>query len=360
MKINRDGREQFASLELLRAIASLMIVLFHAHSIAQKHAIALAEPFFDAPLWWHSCIDLFFTMSGFLMIHMSRNLYGAPNGLRVFAIRRLSRTPPLYWIYTTAIAALFLLKPAMSQYGPIDWQTYLGSIFFYPMERKPVIAIGWTLNYEIFFYCIIGLSLLFPYEKGWKFAIGVLASVVALGKIFAVTSNPWLTWTDPLMLDFVIGILVAVIYYRGVAFGNWGSVALVALGMFLITCYRTPGDFDFARIETMGIGMGLIIAAATWRKTALSFGKAAPIISQLSQQAYTMYLCHILVLKCIEMVYFKFANGWWANVGYILGGTLLTIAASKVLYELLERPLTEYLRLRVKKMLTPTPKATAA
>ena len=183
----RDGKEQFAGLELLRLIASLMIILFHAHSIALKHARVHGDDFFNAPVWWYSCIDLFFTMSGFLMIHMSRNLYGSGHGVKIFAARRASRTPPLYWIYTLLVTVLFLIKPSLSAEGPIDLRTFLCSVLFYPDIRNPVIAIGWTLNYEIFFYCIIALSIFLPFQTGWKLAIVALVSAVTMGQVFGFT-----------------------------------------------------------------------------------------------------------------------------------------------------------------------------
>ena len=350
MTVIRDGKEQFAGMDLLRVIASLMIVLFHAHSIALKHVTANAEIFFEAPRWWYSCIDLFFTMSGFLMIHMSRNLYGSWRGVKIFAARRASRTPPLYWIYTLMIAGLFLALPNLSSEGPVTWQKFLASVFFFPMQEKPVIAIGWTLNYEIFFYCIIGLSLFFPYAKGWKFSALILVTLVAIGRILDLRTNPWATWTDPLMLDFVIGILVAVIYYRGAALSSAASWGLVLVGVLAILAYRTPADFDVMRALTMGVGMGCIVAAVTWRKVPISFPRAGRYISLLSNQTYTMYLCHILVLKTVELVYYRIFGGWWAHIAYILFGTVVTIIASKVLYELLERHVTEHLRQRVKRM----------
>jgi len=59
MKYSRKDNEQFESLDLLRVIAALMIVLFHAHSIAFKNSLHHAESFFAVPSWWYSCIDLF-------------------------------------------------------------------------------------------------------------------------------------------------------------------------------------------------------------------------------------------------------------------------------------------------------------
>jgi exopolysaccharide production protein ExoZ len=335
-------------------IASLMIVLFHAHSIALKQATAGGEAFFQAPVWWYSCIELFFTMSGFLMIHMSRNLYGSAKGVKNFAVRRAVRTPPLYWVYTLLITGIFLVQPSLSAEGPIDLRTFLASIFFYPDARSPVIAIGWTLNYEIFFYTIIGLSIFLPFAHGWKMAVAILITLVTIGRVFELNTNPWATWTDPLLLDFVIGIIVAVIYYQGISLSKLGAVLCVGIGFFLIGSYESIQNFDVTRAATMGVGMGLILAAATWQEKPLVLGKYAPLVTLLSQQTYTMYLCHILVLKGVQLVYFPVLTyfgfaGFGVNIGYIAVGTLATLVISRILYFIIEKPLTEYLRQQLHK-----------
>ena len=152
------------------------------------------------------------------------------------------------------------------------------------------------------------------------------------------------------MLDFVIGILVAVAYYSGLALANTGTGLLLCSGLVLIICYQRLAPDDLWRVATMGAGMGCVVAAATLREKAISFGKCGSLIRLLSQQAYTMYLCHILVLKCIELAWFRVYRGWWVNVAYIIIGTLITIVVSKVLYELIEKPVTEILRRRVKRL----------
>jgi peptidoglycan/LPS O-acetylase OafA/YrhL len=349
----RNGKEQFASLDLLRVVASLMIVLFHAHSIAVKNAVKQGVHLFEAPQFWYSCVDLFFVMSGFLMIHMSRNLFGSSHGVKMFAIRRLTRTPPLYWIYTLMITAIFLIQPSLSAEGPIDLRTFLTSIFFIPNTRSPVIAIGWTLNYEIFFYCIIGLSIFLPYAKAWKAAIAALVVAVGIGYCFALPASPFGVWTNPLLLDFAIGILAAVVYYKNVALRNGGTLALFVLGIFFVLLLNPSWgipEFFLFRALSAGLGMGLIVAAATWREKPLEFGRFTPVIRFFSEQTYTMYLCHILVLKILELVYYRFFHGYWAHIGFILLGAVITTLVSRVLYALIEKPLTEFLRLKIKKV----------
>lgn len=340
----RTSRTQFASLEYLRILASLMIIVFHAHSISQKHATQQGIVYFDLPILWNCCIELFFVMSGFLMIHMSRNLFGSPAGVRNFFLRRVTRTPPLYWIYTIGIAALFIAVPGLSAGGPMDLKTILGSLLFIPMERAPVITIGWTLNYEVFFYTIIAFSIFLPYQAGWKAAVAVIVALVATGYGLGLTSAPWSTWTNPINLNFVIGILVAVAYYAGFTLTRAGRWIAAVIGIALVLSLRRLVDGDLLRVVTMGLGIGCVIAAATLSDKQWSLGRFHSIAHELSNQTYTMYLAHILILKFLEVIYFRLFTGFTSDVGYIVFGTALVVMVSRPLYLGGEKPITAYFR----------------
>jgi exopolysaccharide production protein ExoZ len=352
---DQRSRIQFASLEYLRVIASFMIILFHAHSISLRHADQQGLSYFSVPIFWYGCIDLFFVMSGFLMIHMSRNLYGRSGGLRNFLLRRITRTPPLYWVYTIGIAAIFTITPTLSSQGTVGWKWLVGSMLFYPMARDPIIAIGWTLEYEVFFYIVIGLSILLPYRWGWKFALSALIGAVSLGIALGVKANPWGTWTNPLLLDFAIGICVAVTYYSGVSLSRIGTWIAVILGLVLICVLHRLTPRDLLRPATAGAGVGLIVAAATMTETPWRLGRFHRFAHELSNQTYTMYLCHILVLKLFESLYFRFFTGFGADITFILVGFIVVVIVSRGLYVIGERPITEYLRQLLKKLHAPRP-----
>ena len=103
-----------------------------------------------------SGVDLFFVISGFIMVYSSEDLFGARGAWRTFLTRRLVRIVPLYWL-TTAITI-----PLMSL--TVDWQSLLGSYFFIPYRAPsnaivPLHGVGWTLNLEMFFYVIFAAAI---------------------------------------------------------------------------------------------------------------------------------------------------------------------------------------------------------
>lgn len=340
----RTSRAQFASLEYLRILASLMIIVFHAHSISRNHAAQQGIAYFDMPIFWNCCIELFFVMSGFLMVHMSRNLFGSPGGVRNFFLRRVTRTPPLYWIYTIGVAALFIAVPRLSAGGPIDLKTVLGSLLFIPMEREPVITIGWTLSYEVFFYTIVAFSIFLPYQAGWKAAVAVIVAFWTAGRVLDLTSAPWSTWTSAINLNFVIGILVAVAYYAGITLSRAGRWIAAIVGIALVLSLRRLLNGDLLRVVTMGVGIGGVVAAATLNDRQWSLGRFHAIAHELSNQTYTMYLAHILILKFLEIIYFRAFTGFAADIVFIVFGTALVVVVSRPLYLGGEKPITKYFR----------------
>lgn len=61
------------------------------------------------------------------------------------------------------------------------WEDVIQSLMFIPLNLKdggapffgsPVLHVGWTLNYEIYFYLIFGISLLFKSLGGLHFQLG--------------------------------------------------------------------------------------------------------------------------------------------------------------------------------------------
>ena len=62
---------------------------------------------------WAAGVDAFFVVSGFIMVHASRKLFGMPGGRAVFLARRIARIVPLYWAVTTVYLALGLIAPGL-------------------------------------------------------------------------------------------------------------------------------------------------------------------------------------------------------------------------------------------------------
>jgi peptidoglycan/LPS O-acetylase OafA/YrhL len=101
-------------------------------------------------------VDIFFAISGFVIVISSERLLGADGAPLVFLRKRLIRIVPIYWLTTML---------ALSTLGSIHPATVAASFFFVPNVNEysatvtPVLSVGWTLNLEMFFYALFALAL---------------------------------------------------------------------------------------------------------------------------------------------------------------------------------------------------------
>jgi len=104
--------ERIALIQVLRAIAALSVAVGHT----QRNAILVAAANhreFDPILLdlTEAGVDLFFVISGFVMVFASRDLFATPGGGLVFLSRRIARIVPLYWSMTTIFLTAMLVSP---------------------------------------------------------------------------------------------------------------------------------------------------------------------------------------------------------------------------------------------------------
>ncbi len=342
--VPRTGRETFAGLDVLRVLAALMILVYHAHSIATKNALRQDTTIFAEPTWWYACIDLFFVMSGFLMVHMGRSLYGAPRGALIFASRRLVRTPPLYWLYTLVFALAWMLFPHLPGATPIDAVRLLKSLLFLPTGTPPVILVAWTLYLEVFFYVVFGLSLLLSFNRGPWVAMTVLAGMTLIGLLPGVAQSTVALWTDPLMLDFCLGMGVALLFFRGATLHPLGRAGVLIVALVALAALPDLGTRNFLRVPTYGLSAACLVALATWGNSNALPKSLSQATAALGATAYSLYLSHIVFLKLFEAVFFRAFAGRAACYGFLVLGCLFALAGSWIAYRFVEQPLTRWLK----------------
>ncbi|HKX10107.1 MAG TPA: acyltransferase [Stellaceae bacterium] len=194
------------SIQYLRAIAASLVVLHHAFSVP-----SLVE-FYPRPYGSYG-VDLFFVISGYIMWSTTAD---GSRGPRRFWIARIVRIVPLYWIFTSLYIAVALVAPTALFSGALDPVHLLKSYLFIPAAHPatglilPVYMLGWTLNYEMFFYLVFGLCLLIPSQR-WRLLtlVGALGLLVALGLAARPSEAAAQIYTNPLLLEFAAGAVLA-------------------------------------------------------------------------------------------------------------------------------------------------------
>nr|WP_315233241.1 acyltransferase [uncultured Albidiferax sp.] len=205
--------QRLEALQVLRAIAAGMVVYVHALATYKTKVDV-----FDAVLvnygFGELGVKLFFCISGFIIFLSSQSLIQGPTSVWYFLRRRLIRIAPMYWCATLVYA----VKLAVQGAAPgVDAMLY--SVLFIPFVdseglMRPVLGAGWTLNYEMFFYIILGAALFL--SNFWRLIFVSLVMLVLTGARHAgvisessdLVKNALFLMSDTYLLFFVIGAWV--------------------------------------------------------------------------------------------------------------------------------------------------------
>lgn len=224
-------REQYLLIQALRFVAAIMVVCVHATYYTHER-LDPSMPIYG--LGAHG-VRLFFVISGFVMIISSERLVGIANGWQIFAVKRMLRIVPLYWVITCLKVAILFAVPNVALHSQLDAGLIAKSYFFWPArgfdgQLTPLVGVGWTLNFEMFFYGLFATALLLrlrPIVFLAPILLGLSALSLLRGPSWPV---PLYFWSDPIALDFLAGMLVARWAQRGSTWPPVLASAMVAGG----------------------------------------------------------------------------------------------------------------------------------
>lgn len=213
MKTKSASGNLFESVQVMRALAALGVCFGHALKEA-KH--------FDAPDWlvalhgfeWGSGVDLFFIISGFIMMASAGSTFGAKGAGLHFFERRIVRIVPPYWFFTTAMVIVALVIPRVLDTARFEVVYAVKSYFFIPSfipgttNLKPILGLGWTLFYEMFFYTVFTAALFFEKRKGLTFMAVVFVALFAAARGGLLVAELNSFFGDSVLFSFLLGILV--------------------------------------------------------------------------------------------------------------------------------------------------------
>jgi exopolysaccharide production protein ExoZ len=103
---------QIRSIQVLRAVAALLVAFGHLQAESVTMAAAASSGYRPILLDLTGAgVDLFFIISGFVMVYASRDLFERAGGGQLFLRRRVARIVPLYWAVTTVFLLTMMVIP---------------------------------------------------------------------------------------------------------------------------------------------------------------------------------------------------------------------------------------------------------
>jgi len=295
-------------------------------------------------------VDIFFAISGFIMVVSTRSSTPAQ-----FLFRRVVRVVPLYWFMTLLVVAGYLVQPAWFRSTVVSVEYVLKSLFFIPFENPghggdmmPVLVPGWSLNFEMAFYIVFALSLWVPS----RLRLGFVGAIFLL--LFVLVQLPWGNtlpkefwfYVDPRIVEFWLGMLVG-----SQVVASWNQwvprfvLWLVMLGATGLLLAPSAAYGAFPPFVAVWIGNVLAAGALIWAVVALEVRGKVPqirVLQRLGDASYSIYLSHILTLGVVRLIWGRLGLTQvdLLHVAAFAGASVATsVAVGWAIYALVERPL---------------------
>jgi peptidoglycan/LPS O-acetylase OafA/YrhL len=339
------------SVQYLRGVAALLVVFYHCFVQLGRFGYAGGMP---GP--FASGVDIFFVISGFIMWHTTCD---GTVGTLEFWKRRVIRIVPLYWLVTTVYVAILLIAPGYMQSARFDLYHVAASYFFIPVIHPvatqfvwPLVVPGWTLNYEMFFYLLFGLTLPFRNEVRAIGTVTLLIAIVCLRAFDLQAKSIFDFYTSSIILEFAFGVALGYLYSTGASVPGFPAILMVLAGiaglaLSSIFDIRTP-----SRAVTFGIPALLIVAGAVFYERSHQVTEVG-LAKLLGDASYSIYLLHGAVLSALGQFWREV--GWAQIPGKVVLFSLNAVVAAGiagiVVYLLVERPLLRMLSRSMKGML---------
>lgn len=316
-------------LQYLRACAALLVMIFHA-SGSNRFVIGNAG------------VDIFFVLSGFLMIAIT----GERSRPLPFLADRLRRIAPPYWIATTLLA--LGIAAGLFRSGAIEPWHLFASYAFLPAtnpaygEVWPLLVPGWTLNFEMFFYLVFAATLGLRNQAKQVAVIVVLFGALVLAGPLVLPDTVLARFvSDRMLLEFAAGTCLGLAYRRVAVWSPWLGWPGLILAAVLLGIVEWLG-LSSPRLLLFGVPAVIAVASVVGIET------RRPIVAYrvplfLGDASYSLYLWHTLAMAGALRVADRLGL---SGAAATLFGLAIGIGVGCLAYLAIERPLMRFFRER--------------
>lgn len=338
------------SIQFLRALAATMVVVSHAStSLLDGDASVI-----DLQVGAYG-VDIFFVISGFIM-HYTTTIN--PISPQEFMRRRIIRIAPMYTLLTTVLFIIAVIIPSHVNTASSNIFDYLRSILYIPFysekvhDIRPVLGQGWTLNYEMFFYVIFAVALLFPPRGKLLLITVIMVACATLGAVFSFQQPVLAVYTDSLILEFLFGIFVSFAISKYTRKESPVLPAMIVGGWIV----AIPAMFLFQnRVLVAGLAAAMLVFTCVFLE-ARGARFSNKFILGIGAASYSLYLAHGFVLAIIRRVWERLfdVHSIISHAAFIILCSVVAIAVALVLYRYAEKPMTQKLTAWTRRAKVPT------
>lgn len=353
-----EGRVHLQSLQAGRAIAALMVVVFHIQVFYLPERLYPGQDNFLHPVtnMGYAGVEFFFALSGFLMAYIHQKDMGRRDRLGAYMAKRVSRIYPAYWLVLVPLILLGMVVPSLKPEEPTGVLSMIGNFLLLPLPHAAILEVSWTLQFEMVFYCLFALTILS--RTFGRIILGLWFLACAVMAFFPPLAFPLSFFLSPYNLIFLFGGAAAVAF-RHVRGGAAWPVLAAGLALFFGTGVNDVyGYFEIGlalRTVLYGIGASLIItglASLEWQSRL----KVPKSLTLLGDASYMLYLVHIpalaagaIILRALNMP--QLMPPWLLAIVMAIGCSVLSV----ILHLCLEKPIVRWVSARIVPARRPAP-----
>jgi peptidoglycan/LPS O-acetylase OafA/YrhL len=223
------------------------------------------------------------------------------------------------------------------------------SLFFIPHIRAdgkviPILFLGWTLNYEMFFYFLFGISLIAGKERAPYLTMFCIIAIVSAGKLFDFQSVAARFFSDLILLEFLYGIIAFLIWR------HWrDSTKSIPKSLLIFLCVVV-----YSLLFTIGGSKGIPHRAVYWGVPSLFLFLCFLILEgrtvfpnfaiMIGNASYSLYLFHPYVLHFFDKKLISLKEPSLLTIIVALSCILICFILAHLCFKHFEQPTIRYAR----------------
>jgi peptidoglycan/LPS O-acetylase OafA/YrhL len=339
-----DGEASSPHLDALRILASAGIVILHYANYIEDTAVGRFV--YTYTQHFNLFVDLFFTVSGFVIASQYLGLVGNGASIGRFLWRRLARIYPLH-IATLAfyvlIAALlhlgFVRVENAARYPLSDIPAQILLLHAFIGARLTFNFPSWSLSAEMFCYVLFPLVAFIGLRRpALVIALAVAAAVGNTLFVYLWQTSPWPDWINQggefrALPAFFLGVALCLFRDR---------IARVPLGVILLPAFLLfiVAGWAFPVMASLGLVYLIAIAAVHCDVTKATTPLARLGLGRWAYLTYSIYMLHMPVATFVVTVVGRFLPHWpGVPLALVLVAMAVLVFVSMASFRLFEDPI---------------------
>lgn len=357
---------RLAWIQALRGIAAFMVVLVHSRSVLMDtRAGQLIADHLLLPL--SMGVDLFFIISGFLMVLTTRDFDASRAYAWKFTAKRIARIWPLF-------AIVSLVAVAVDHHGIHGFLNasvllpYLEGLLFIPHDpaASPIyfhmaLGVAWTLCFECYFYLVFATCMLFGRYRYGVMASWFVLTLIAIpllrgGYNLGVASQPLVTWSryanlaiNPIVWEFIVGMLAGWLYCSRFTIKHVATVYVTGILLLttLLVGWHSIGLVNFFGPRGWGAPLAILFFGIVLLAKRSDIKVPAWTV-WMGEISYSLYLVHVYVFELVQRVATRIPmEPDIYRVVLFVSRPIIAVACAWLMFRYVEAPASAWMRKRL-------------